>query len=341
MTPADIQTLQFEPTSYCNAKCPHCGRFDKEGNVHPDLVLSHVDIDTILKNLELSNLSSLSEIILEGDKGDPIMHPNIEKFIEGFYNLPSRPTITLMTNGGIRSTSWWSNLGKKYPRVKLTFSIDGLEDTNHLYRVGVSYRKAMENARAYIDAGGYAIWKFLVFQHNEHQIEEAKKIAQQLGFSALQILTADRSRFDGLNQWPVKLNGALSHYISPPSVAINDREYFIYKKLNFSHKTSQITNRICPNISRGQIYINHQGYIIPCCMMHFDTENAYFGKDQLTELTEGLENQSLLTNNISQILQNKFFNNNLIDSLSGPKEQWHFNCERSCHDQIVKNKSEL
>jgi len=76
-------------------------------------------------------------------------------------------------------------------------------------------------------------------------------------------------------------------------------------------------------------------------MMHFDTENAYFGKDQLTELTEGLENQSLLTNNISQILQNKFFNNNLIDSLSGPKEQWHFNCERSCHDQIVKNKSEL
>jgi MoaA/NifB/PqqE/SkfB family radical SAM enzyme len=340
MKPWEIQKLQFEPTSYCNARCPHCGRFDENGNLYPDLKLTHLDADTILDNLELSTLLSLSEVILEGDKGDPIMHPGIEKFIDSFYNLPSQPTINLITNGGIRSTAWWANLGKKYPQLRLTFSIDGLEDTNHLYRVGVNYRKAMDNAQAYIDAGGHAIWKFLVFRHNQHQINEAKSLAQQMGFSGIIIRSADVNRFNGLEQWPVKLDGALSHYISPPST-VDCQEYVTYKQLNFTTSSKQLltASRICPNLSRGQIYINHQGYVVPCCMMHFDTENNYFGKDQLTKLTGGLENQSLLTNTISEIFQNKFFNNNLVDSLMSTEDQWHFNCERSCRNAIIKNKS--
>lgn len=339
----DIRTLQFEVTSYCNAKCPHCGRFDDQGNVHSDLTLSHLDADTILKNLELSKLSSLSTVILEGDKGDPIMHPDIEKFIKAFYELPNQPTVNLSTNGGIRSTTWWANLGKKYPRLRLTFSVDGLEDTNHLYRVGVNYRKVLDNAQAYIDAGGCAIWKFLVFRHNEHQVEEVKSLAQQKGFSSLLIYLADSNRFNGLERWPVKINGTLSHYISPSALATNIQERIIYKNLDFFHEPNELStvNRICPNLSQGQLYINHQGYVIPCCMMHFDTENNYFGKDRLVELTEGLDNQSLLTNSISQVLQNKLFNNNLVESLLGPEQQWHFNCERSCHRNIIKNRNIL
>lgn len=342
MNSFDIRRLQIEPTSYCNAKCPHCGRFDTEGNLHPDLTLSHLDADTVLKNLELSTLLSLNDVILEGDKGDPIMHPEIEKFIEHFYELPNRPIINLMTNGGIRSTAWWAKLGKKYPKLNVTFSIDGLEDTNHLYRVGVNYRKVMDNARAYIDAGGCATWKFLIFQHNEHQVEEVKILAEQIGFSALLLRDADRARFGELTQWPVQLNGVLSHYIAP-AVKQVEQEYILYKPYNFSRVTRapQLVNRICPNMSKGIIYINHQGFVVPCCMMHFDTENTYFGKDHLAKLADGLENQSLLSNTISEILQHKFFNNNLVDSLLGPEDQWHYNCQRSCHDAIVNNKNTL
>ena len=41
----------------------------------------------------------------------------------------------MMTNGGARSKQWWTDLGKLTKgKMRVTFGIDGLEDTNHLYR---------------------------------------------------------------------------------------------------------------------------------------------------------------------------------------------------------------
>ena len=342
MQVSDIHTLQFELTSFCNAGCPHCGRFDEEGNLHPDLALSHLDIDQIIKNLQLLTLTSLSYVIFEGDKGDPVMHPGIEKFVRYFYELQTRPIIELTTNGSIRDTKWWKKLGQTYPNLRVIFSIDGLADTNHLYRVGVNYNKAINNASAFIEGGGHAIWKCLIFKHNEHQLDEIKSLSKTLGFSELRYAAGDRTRFNGLSKWPVKVNGTLSHHIEPASPSINvGMSHIHYKEYAFSNPYRQPTNRICPNLSAGRIYINHQGYVVPCCMMHFDTELNYFGKDHTEKLTEGLDNQSLLINTLSTVLNNKFFNNNLVNSLLGPEEQWHFNCQRSCKQIIIENKNKL
>ena len=40
----------------------------------------------------------------------------------------------------------------------------------------------MENAKAFIDAGGNARWYFIEFQHNYHQIEQAQSMASDMGF---------------------------------------------------------------------------------------------------------------------------------------------------------------
>ena len=112
---SDINSIQIEPTSYCNARCPHCGRFDDVGDLHPHLELSNLDVDKFLANCQADQLTSLSQVILEGDKGDPIMHPHIEKLIDFFYNLPTSPIINLMTNGGIRNKEWWYTLCQKFP----------------------------------------------------------------------------------------------------------------------------------------------------------------------------------------------------------------------------------
>ena len=40
----------------------------------------------------------------------------------------------------------------------------------------------IKNAQAFIDAGGYAVWKMIKFDHNEHQVEDCRALAKNLGF---------------------------------------------------------------------------------------------------------------------------------------------------------------
>ena len=84
----------------------------------------------------------------------------------------------------------WGNIGKAMGEAEqkqgvekvMTFSIDGLADTNKLYRIGINHERVMANAKAFIEAGGKARWKMIVFKHNEHQIDEAKQLAKDMGF---------------------------------------------------------------------------------------------------------------------------------------------------------------
>ena len=64
----------------------------------------------------------------------------------------------------------------------VVFSVDGLEDTNHIYRRGVKWEKLITNMRAYSATGAYAVWEWLVFEHNQHQVEEARALAKELNF---------------------------------------------------------------------------------------------------------------------------------------------------------------
>jgi len=348
--PSDIRLLQIEPTSHCNARCPHCPRFDciehdvfeSTGTLHPDLNLSHVDIDRVIKNLQLEKLTSLKKVVLEGDKGDPAMHPQIEKFIEAFSNMKTPPMIVLTTNGSIRNTAWWTRLAKKcYPNLKVVFSIDGLADTNHLYRVGIDFKKIIKNAQAFIDAGGYAVWKLIVFKHNQHQVEEIRTLSQTMGFAEYWIRAADDSRFKGLDKWPVKTDQG-THYleINTKNYKKFDREYvFKYPIISNMTQFTNVTERLCPNLVKGQIYITHENYVIPCCMMHFVTEQNYFGRDEFLNLAGDLKQHDLSANTLEAILNNKFFSTGLLDSLK--HNNWHYSCANSCGAQISENIKKL
>ena len=69
----------------------------------------------------------------------------------------------------------------------VVFSIDGLEDTNHLYRRNVQWHKVMENAKSFIDAGGLARWRMIVFEHNAHQLKDAEQLSKAMGFGKFDI----------------------------------------------------------------------------------------------------------------------------------------------------------
>ena len=101
-----------------------------------------------------------------------------------FRNINPNIELGMNTNGSLKPGTYWTLLGAilNQPRDYVVFSIDGLEDTNHLYRVNSEWHRVMENARCFIDAGGSAHWDMLVYKHNEHQVESVKNLGKSLGF---------------------------------------------------------------------------------------------------------------------------------------------------------------
>ena len=55
----------------------------------------------------------------------------------------------------------------------------------------------MQSAQAFINAGGRAEWDFLVFRHNEHQVESARKLAKEMGFAKFYVRKTGRFKKSG------------------------------------------------------------------------------------------------------------------------------------------------
>jgi hypothetical protein len=87
------------------------------------------------------------------------------------------------------------------PKDYCVFSIDGLEDTNQIYRRNVNWAKLISNATAFIAAGGSAHWDMLVFKHNQHQVEACEQLARDMGFKWFRAKVSKRPLVSRL-EWP-------------------------------------------------------------------------------------------------------------------------------------------
>ena len=205
ITVPQIKRVQLDYTTKCNALCLRCAR-----NVDGKYLNKNMPLADMPWNLYKSFLkpivNSLELLDICGNYGDPPLHPDLIRGCDWMIskqNIEARLKagvkeelciINIATNGGINSTGWWKELAqtlnkkyntgdeiKQYPG-KVVFGFDGLEDTNHIYRRQVNWKKCMENSKAFINAGGHAEWQFIIFEHNEHQINEAKSMAFDMGF---------------------------------------------------------------------------------------------------------------------------------------------------------------
>jgi len=184
---SEIKTVHLEITDKCNAACPMCARNINGGEENPQLPNIELTIDDIKHIFNTDFVKQLDRIYMCGNYGDPVAAKDTLEAFEYFRNTNSNINLSMHTNGSAKKPDWWASLARVIGRRGyVVFSIDGLEDTNHLYRQNTVWSKIMENASAFIKAGGRARWDYIVFAHNEHQVEQAENLANSMGFERFQ-----------------------------------------------------------------------------------------------------------------------------------------------------------
>ena len=208
----NVGRLQLEITNYCNAFCSQCERnymIELQNETSEELKEFTIDYDIELNNTFLSiedikktflpnKWTHLDEIVLCGNVDEPVINPDVIEIIKYFYYLDNKEKdIWVHVNGGSRSESFWSELGKLSKelnnRLVVVFGIDGDEETNHLYRKNVNWKTLQKNWRAYISSGGRAGWQFIVFKWNQHQIADIKKLSEAEKFERFVVIKSFRN----------------------------------------------------------------------------------------------------------------------------------------------------
>ena len=178
--PTMVQT-DFAITTYCQAKCRSCQRTNPDTGETADwLTPTHMPYDLFDKIV--NNCSdNLTIAQFCGELGDPMMHPQITKFVDRIFSKKGMNRLIINTNGGLRDPEWYTRMGDNYKqRLSIAFGIDGMShDTNWKYREGVNWQRAIDNMVALSKTKADLEWHFLIFEWNWHEVEEAYNFAKK------------------------------------------------------------------------------------------------------------------------------------------------------------------
>ena len=243
-----VKWLHVELSSRCNAWCPSCPR-----NIDGfKLIDGLVEQDLPLLRLQeiISTLPSLQSVQLCGSFGDPMAAKNITEVLD--FLISKNLSIRIHTNGSLKTVEWWSTLGSKIKDTEhlIFFALDGLEDTHEIYRQGTNYNKIINNAKSFISTGGKAVWQFIPFSHNEHQIREAFILSKKLKFYDFRIVKRPR----------VNLNA--KHHKTGDLINLKPWS----KDMEFHDKVTShwVTGKSCMHLEYPSLYIGSDGKISTC-----------------------------------------------------------------------------
>jgi MoaA/NifB/PqqE/SkfB family radical SAM enzyme len=182
--PGKLRSVHLELTTRCNALCPMCPRTGR-GVKRDSVRLVELSLGDVERILPLQTLHGLDLIDLCGGFGDPLVAAAFDGVVDYFRRENPRLALNIFTNGSLRPARWWSGLPDRIGAGgRVIFGIDGLADTHSFYRVDTDFERVLDNARSFIGAGGRAQWDFLVFRHNQHQVDAARELAREFGFEA-------------------------------------------------------------------------------------------------------------------------------------------------------------
>lgn len=239
--------ISIEPTTACNLKCPQCPsglrQFTRPtGNLKPETN----------KNV-LDNLGKQLQYINYYFQGEPFIHPQFLDFVKD----ATERNIYVVTSTNahfIAEKTAYEIIDSGLNEVII--SIDGTtQKTYEQYRVEGSLSKVIEGTKALIKAKKerksslpIVTFQFLVVKHNEHQIDEVNKMAEEMGVDRISFKTVQVYDFE-----------------SGKDLIPNNEKFSRYKK-NTSGKY-ELKNKFKNSCWRmwSSCVFTWDGKIVPCC----------------------------------------------------------------------------
>ena len=164
----------LDVSTYCNAGCPQCHRTNPNGLGKADwLPLIRWDLKTFQKAFPKEELENILVLKFCGTWGDPVMCKELYQMCE-YIIQNSNCRIEMDTNGSIRDTDWWWNLGVLCgDRLMVVFDVDGIDQKMHeKYRRFTHLDKVLENMESLSYTKARAQSQTVLFKHNQDYKDE-------------------------------------------------------------------------------------------------------------------------------------------------------------------------
>src|SRR6478752_7365674 len=241
-------SVSFEPTTSCNLRCPECPSGLREFTRPTGMLKKNFfeqTIDEIYKELLY---------LIFYFQGEPYLNPDFLEMVKyahdkGIYTATST-NAHYLTDEKARKTVE-SGLDR------LIISIDGTtQEVYQQYRIGGKLEKVLQGARNIVkwkkelkSKTPFVFFQFLVVKPNEHQIEDIKKLAKEVGVDDVRFKTAQV--YDYQND-PNKLIPTIDKF----------SRYEKKEDGNYSAK-NKLANR-CWKMQHSNV-ITWDGLVVPCC----------------------------------------------------------------------------
>src|SRR3954471_18515029 len=240
-------SISFEPTTSCNLRCPECPSglrsFTRPtGMLKKDFF--HETIDQIAKDLFY---------LVFYFQGEPYLNP---AFLEMVKYASTKKIYTATSTNCHYMTDENARKTVESGLDRLIISIDGTtQEVYQQYRVGGQLNKVLEGAgnivkwkKALKSKTPFVIFQFLVVKPNEHQLEEVKQLAKEIGVDDVWFKTAQVYDFQN----------------DPHQLIPANQQYSRYRRENGKYELKNALNNHCWRLSHAPV-VTWDGLVVPCC----------------------------------------------------------------------------
>lgn len=241
----------LEVTNVCNLKCPFCltGKGISGGRE-----VRHMSFEEA--KLILDAVGDYVYFLQVYTWGEPLLNKDLIRIVD--YAKQKNIYVMMSTNATAMTPEYNKRLIDSGIDYIMTAIDGGTEETYSQYRVGGKFPKVMANVKDMLAQRAehglerpFMEWQFIVFRHNEHEVDSTERMAYEMGIDKFTPLPA---------------------YVEDPSWSAQDPKY----------RTEFANPERLKNCDRPWSHLNVRadGGVASCCY-------TFFKKDDFGDLREG------------------------------------------------------